>query len=240
MTITFNEYPPFGWMGWCTVHACAGNNGEKATAVSLGYAYNSDYYYFRFIATDDAVIDGNADRNDQEWDDLKPEVQAWIESYLTWLVPVEPAAPAADAMIDILAAIGAPAADLTVTLLYNAPVDLDLHFSCDDGSQIYYGNTNNDACLGTLDMDQQADLYDNVRGDGSLGQIENISVGAGLDGHTYAGKVVYYSGSGNAPFQLVFSGVDGDGVRHVFGQQYVETFDSAGSEHPYSYSYTAV
>jgi len=75
----------------------------------------------------------------------------------------------------------------------------------------------------------QASNYPNTRGDGNQGQIENISVGLGVHGHAYTGKVVYYSGEGNVPFTVMFSGVDDAGVRHVYNSESVSTFDQAGS-----------
>lgn len=45
-----------------------------------------------------------------------------------------------------------------------------------------------------------AGSVDHVRGDGSIGQIENISLGEAVDGYAYAGYVNYYSGSEDAPF----------------------------------------
>ena len=87
-------------------------------------------------------------------------------------------------------------------------------------------------------MDQQADLYNNVRGDGSLGQVENISLGNVVDGQTFTGYIHYWGGSGNAPFQVVFSGVDADGNRHVFGQEFVDPFDVVDGRHNYSFTYS--
>jgi len=147
----------------------------------------------------------------------------------------EPEPPSADNLLLILEAIGAPPAILTVTLMWSAPVDLDLHFSCPNGDEVFYGATSRENCLGTLDSDMQAPHANNVRGDGSIGQIENISLGLGVDQHNYQGRVKYYSGSEDAPFQLIFSGQDPDGVIHVFEQQYVETFTSG--QHDYSYTY---
>ena len=87
-------------------------------------------------------------------------------------------------------------------------------------------------------MDMQADKFNDVRGDGSLGQIENISLGLVNDGDVFQGKVKYYSGSGNTPFQVVYSGVDADGNLHVFGQEFVEVFDTPGQIHEYSFTYS--
>lgn len=113
-----------------------------------------------------------------------------------------------------------------------------MYFQCDDGSDISYQNTNNEACGGTLDKDMQAGDIDFSRGDAGSGQVENISVGTAADGHTYNGQVKYYSGSGNAEFQVIFSGMDESGHLHVYGQEHVETFDTAGSIHPYSFTYS--
>ena len=84
-----------------------------------------------------------------------------------------------------------------------------------------------------------------MRGDGSLGQVENISVGWPADGETarsepaygttFTGKVHYYGGEGNAEFQVVFSGTDADGNLHVFGQDALTDF--TGGEHHYSFTY---
>jgi len=38
-----------------------------------------------------------------------------------------------------------------------------------------------------------ADKYNNERGDGSLGQVENISVQFPLDESSYSGKIIHYS-----------------------------------------------
>lgn len=84
--------------------------------------------------------------------------------------------------------------------------------------------------------------YQHVRGDGSIGQIENISLGIGQDGHTYAGYVHYYAPSAespNAPFQIIFSGVDGDGVLHIYGSEYVADFATHNAQHNYSFTYVA-
>ena len=65
---------------------------------------------------------------------------AWLESFFVWTVePEEPPAPDTSAIAAILQQIGVTSAPLTVTLLYNAPVDLDLHFYCASGEEIFYG-----------------------------------------------------------------------------------------------------
>jgi hypothetical protein len=79
--------------------------------------------------------------------------------------------------------------------------------------------------------------YGNVRGDGVQGQVENISVGQPVDQHSYNGKVQYYGGGVNAEFQVIFSGTDGDGVLHVYGQAHVAEFSGPGTEHEYSFTY---
>jgi len=122
----------------------------------------------------------------------------------------EPAPPTSDEAVAILEAIGVTRWTLVITLLWDAPVDLDLHFTCPEG-EIYYANMFQTGCEGGLDIDMQANHQSNVRGDGSVGQIENISLGYGIEGHVYDGRVKYYSGSGNAPYQLIFSGKDDSG-----------------------------
>lgn len=85
--------------------------------------------------------------------------------------------------------------------------------------------------MGTLDYDAGANdfgnhvLYTDEDGTDHLGQIENISLGLGVEGQVYNGKVRHYSNNGvDAPFQLIFSGNDENGQLHVFGQQYVASF----------------
>jgi len=82
-----------------------------------------------------------------------------------------------------------------------------------------------------------ASNYGNDRGDGVQGQIENISVGTPVDGQAYNGKVNYYGGSGNAPFQLVFSGTDSQGTLHVYGVQ--DVADMTSGDHNYSFTFQA-
>jgi hypothetical protein len=109
---------------------------------------------------------------------------AWGAQYFLWLAPPEPALPDTSEVAGILQGIGASSAPLTVTLLWNAQVDLDLYFACDDGSDISYQNTNNEACGGTLDADAVASGYNVERyAGGSLGQVENISVQNAAEGH---------------------------------------------------------
>lgn len=161
----------------------------------------------------------------------------WVYSYFTWMVPAEPDLPDNTAVAEILAGIGATSAPLTVTLLWNAPVDLDLHFSCDDGSEISYEHLTQEACGGSLDKDMVADGYNAVRGDGSLGQVENISVGNAVAGAEYYGRVHYYSGEGNAEFQAIFSGVDAEGHLHVYGQEHVADFAVSQAWHDFHFTY---
>jgi len=67
--------------------------------------------------------------------------------------------------------------------------------------------------------------------------VENISVGMPQDGFAYNGQVHYYAGSGNAEFQVIFSGTDGDGVLHVYGQEYVAEFTTGA--HQFSFTYNS-
>lgn len=71
----------------------------------------------------------------------------------------------------------------------------------------------------------------NIRGDGSMGQIENISIGAAVDGHEYEGKVTYKSGTENAPYYIIYSGYDSGGTLHIFDTMYMSyQFDTVGLE----------
>lgn len=68
--------------------------------------------------------------------------------------------------------------------------------------------------------------------------VENISVGMPQEGFAYNGQVHYFSGSGNAEFQVIFSGTDGDGVLQVFGQEYVADFATQNQAHQFSFTYS--
>jgi uncharacterized protein YfaP (DUF2135 family) len=127
---------------------------------------------------------------------------------------------------------------LTVTLLYRAAVDLDMHFYCDNGDHIFYGATSVASCQATLDHDDQASAVNNVYADADgntiyEGQVENISLGLAVEGHTYNGKINYYSGSEDTPFQVIFSGFDAEGNFSVFDQVAVETFTTG--DHTFTY-----
>lgn len=47
--------------------------------------------------------------------------------------------------------------------------------------------------------------HNQVRADGTHGQIENIYVVETKNNHKYQGKVNYYSGSGTADYELIIS-----------------------------------
>lgn len=245
-TVVFDSYPPKGWLGYCNAPDCA---GQTPYGIVTGWEYSVTYYYFVYYATSDAYADG---ATGSAYEDLSAEVKAWLESFFVWLVPVEPPPPSTDGVAGILSGIGAASAPLTVTLLWNAPVDLDLYLYCPDGSEVGYNSgvgVLNPACDAKLDHDMVADGYNVARGDGSLGQVENISVGleadeetgqartAPADGTTFVGDVHYYGGSGPADFQVVFSGTDAEGTLHVFGQEFVEGFSNG--YHEFSVTYTA-
>lgn len=104
---------------------------------------------------------------------MKAEVIAYRDTYYTWVdwypEPEGPPAPSVDAAAEILTGLGIAFKPMMVTLMWDAPVDLDLHYSCGDGTPIYYGNSNNQNCGGTLDADMQASNYGNIRGDGVQG-----------------------------------------------------------------------
>jgi hypothetical protein len=148
-TVTFTSYPPKGWVGYCSTPNC---EGQTPAGIVTGYEYNAQYYYFVFYATADAY-DGLVEGT---YEELSAEVKAWLESFFVWLVPAEPEAPSSDGVADILTGIGAASAPLTVTLLWNAPVDLDLYLYCPDGSEIGWSSgvgVYNTACDGKLDHD---------------------------------------------------------------------------------------
>ena len=100
------------------------------------------------------------------------------------------------------------------------------------------GNAN-PSCGGTLDVDMREPHYGNIRGDGVQGQVENIQVGMPQEGFAYNGQVHYNLGSGNAEFQVIFSGTNGEGVLQVYGQEYVAKFDTVGMAHQFSFTYNS-
>lgn len=145
---------------------------------------------------------------------------------------------------------------MTITLLWNAAVDLDLMFNCvnEDNSLtlIYYSTLEaTGECQGKLDHDMRETQYPNTLGNGDQGMIENISVGVGRDGVSYEGHVNYFKDGNavapaegeaagpttNAPFNVIFSGVDDAGVLHLFDQHTVTTFDVVGANSNYSFTY---
>jgi len=180
--VTFAEYPPKGWVGYCATPGCAGDKGagEAAAAITLGYAYSAWDNYFVYYATADAFEAGAAEYT-MEY--VVTELSAWGETYFTWIVEAEEVEEAAgtetvssDSISQILAGIlSDPPAALTVTLLWHAAVDLDLYLACPDGSEIGYGA--NPGCAGQVDLDNTAQHETATRGDGSTGQTENISLG---------------------------------------------------------------
>lgn len=117
-----------GWLGYCSSENC---EGEEPTSIIIGFTYDATLVQFAWYITADGQADG----------ELNESMIAFRDLYFTWIewYSSEPAAPSTDEVNAILEAIGATGATLTVTMLYNAPVDLDLHFSCADGSMIYYG-----------------------------------------------------------------------------------------------------
>merc|ERR1712110_1169509 len=71
VTVTFDSYPPKGWLGWCSTENC---EGQAATAIQTGYEYNTDYYYFVYYATGDAY----------EGESISADMVAWLESFFVW------------------------------------------------------------------------------------------------------------------------------------------------------------
>jgi len=139
----------------------------------------------------------------------------------------EPEVPSNDAISGILTGIGVTGAPLTVTLLWSAEIDLDLYMYCPDtltGIGYDHGvNVMNPDCQGNLDWDHREDAFGFTRGDGSIGQIENISIGTVSEGTVFTGAVNYY-GYSDVPvdYQVIFSGTDAEGNLHVYGQEFGE------------------
>lgn len=91
----------------------------------------------------------------------------------------------------ILSAEGTSVNELTITLFWNADEDLDVTFQCVDGVTIDWSNREPDnTCGARQDVDQIQDQYNQERGDGSFGQIENISVDLPEIDTTYSGSII--------------------------------------------------
>jgi len=165
--LTFTEYSPYGWLGKCWVPNCVNANGWEMVPKAMvpGVTYSTSNTYFVWYFTADAFVDG---AEQTVPDNLKPDLLTWYYSYFTWMEPsAAPAELSAEQVQSVLTAIGAAPMPLTITLLWDAPVDLDLMFNCDDGSVINYQATEaTGSCQGKLDADQQAAQYGNDRGDG--------------------------------------------------------------------------
>lgn len=114
-------------------------------SVILNYDYDASVYYFVYYVTSDVA---------ESFDTIPEEIQNWYDAKFPWTVS-SLAQPSADTVTSILQAIGAynPSVELTVTLLYRANVDLDLHFYCDNGAHIYYGAPSVADCGASLDYD---------------------------------------------------------------------------------------
>jgi len=52
--VTFNDYPPAGWVGYCESENC---EGEEPTGMIINYAYDVSVLYFVFYATSDSMND---------------------------------------------------------------------------------------------------------------------------------------------------------------------------------------
>ena len=128
---------------------------------------------------------------------------------------------------------------LTVSLFWNAREDLDVSFLCaEDGELI--GHQSRDApnvCGASLDVDEDQDRYNAQRGDGSLGQIENISVDTPTDGSTYEGSIEHYTKGVPVEFILVFSGLNSEDEAVIF--DYIDgTLDPGVDRGRYRWSFT--
>jgi len=179
-TVTFTTAPPKGWIGYCSTDGCNGLNGEGETPVGiyLNWEYSTSTNYFVYYLTWDAFQEGAKEYAIEE---TVSEVSIWYYEYFAWtlIVDTSTAEVGGDAIYAILQAVLAskdtPPA-LTVTLLWHAVVDLDLYLSCPDASEVGYGA--NPTCDGQVDLDNTASHYNNIRGDDSEGQTENISLGS--------------------------------------------------------------
>ena len=60
-------------------------------------------------------------------------------------------------LLQVIEKAGGRMGDLTFTLKWNAPVDLDLHLYCEHGTQIFYGHHECNTCKTKLDIDMQED-----------------------------------------------------------------------------------
>ena len=82
---------------------------------------------------------------------------------------------------------------MTLTLLWNAQVDLDLTFLCDDGVLISDDETSN-TCGGTKQVSSTGSTNDlKVERGSFLGKIETISLTSLTEGSTYSGQVILQS-----------------------------------------------
>ena len=155
----------------------------------------------------------------------------------------------ADSIYAILMGGGAEPHALTITLLWNAEEDLDVTFTCNDGVTIdWYNQGGENSCGARLDVEQTISDYDTERGDGSLGQIENISLDYPSYGTEYGGQIIHYSGGSPVDFMVVYSGLDDEGTLVIY-DYLIETLDPETSreywwsflyEGPFQYTFEQV
>ena len=82
---------------------------------------------------------------------------------------------------------GGNTGNLTFTLIWKPGVDLDMHFYCEDGEKIYFGNKDCSDGSALLDVDNT--------GSGTTKVENNYVINKPINNHDYKGYVKYFSGS---------------------------------------------
>ena len=95
------------------------------------------------------------------------------------------------------------------------------------------------ACGARLDVEQTEEDFNTKRGDGSWGQIENISVLSPTDDTTYVGTVTHSSEGDPAQFMLVFSGLDSNGDSVIYDHHIGLIDPEEGSTFEFEFTYEA-
>ena len=131
---------------------------------------------------------------------------------------------------------------LTVTLLWDAEEDLDLAFVCQDGVKINWDNSKGEnGCAAVYDVEEGIAEYGSERGDGSVGQLENIKVSTPTNNIAYQIMVTHYTRQAPVDFMLFFSGLDVSGELVIFESYYgtLDPGDFAPEETPeYVHTFT--
>jgi hypothetical protein len=234
-TITFTSHPPNGYIGYCWSADCGDG---VVRGIYLNYEYTLEGKYWFFWGTADSW-NGDGTHHTNYFNE---EMTEWFLAHFVWYV-YEPVALDDSMIMAILSPYidfeNPP--DLTLTVLWHADVDLDLYLSCGDGTEIGYGGS--PSCSGRVDKDMMAADMTYVRGDGSEGQIENISLDVAVPGTTYVGRIHYFSGQegANARFSAIISGVTSAGELTVYYQhdheEYIMTYDGTDYHKPDDFTF---